>query len=122
MNTLYINVGEELLEFSSFQQWVNKAQSWFRNLNMERHQYICVDKSGRICVCGAQFMRAGKEHTFPVTVYAIEDAPQSNREEKQASAQQAQPKITPHCGVCFWFPSETCDKCTEYSHFVEDPA
>jgi len=36
--------------------------------------------------------------------------------------QQAQPKITPHCGVCFWFPSATCEKCTEYSHFVEDPA
>ena len=37
-------------------------------------------------------------------------------------AQQAQPKITPHCGVCFWFPSATCVKCTEYSRFVEDPA
>lgn len=86
MHTLHLNVGDALLEFSSFQQWVNKAQSWFKQVKKVTHDYICVDKSGRICTCGKHFMRADKEHAFPITVYAIEDAPQENKDEKQASA------------------------------------
>jgi hypothetical protein len=50
------------------------------------------------------------------------EAPRKTGGSKRHIHQQAQPKITPHCGVCFWFPSETCNKCTEYSHFVEDLA
>lgn len=54
--------------------------------------------------------------------YCPPDGQPDTMEETLHIAQQAQPKITPHCGVCFWFPSETCEKCTEYSCFVEDPA
>jgi hypothetical protein len=76
MVSITVQVGEVLIEFTSFQQWVNKAKSWFRNLGMSSCQYICLDNVGRVCTCGKQFMQADREGTFPIRVYAIEDAPQ----------------------------------------------
>lgn len=86
MKTLHINVGEPLLQFDSYQQWVNRARTWFEGLGKGSYEYICVDVSGRVCTCGKQFMRARDENTYPITVYAIEEAPHENVEEKQASA------------------------------------
>jgi hypothetical protein len=71
-NHLQIQVGPELFRFDSETQWVNKAQSWFRNCGVGLNRYICIDKSGRICKHGADFMRATAEKTYPIVVYAID--------------------------------------------------
>lgn len=60
-------VGEELFEFRSYSQWVNKAASWFSGC--KPNECICIDSAGRICRTGKQFMRARDEDTFPVKVY-----------------------------------------------------
>ncbi len=69
MSTITIEVGDELLRFTSFIQWVNKASSWlalYRETN-----YICIDARGRVCRRGEHFMRARDEETFPVIVYSL---------------------------------------------------
>jgi hypothetical protein len=66
-----IQLGEELFRFASYAQWVNKAQSWFRDL---RTGYVCVDSKGRICQIGKQFMRARDDESFPIVVYSIDKA------------------------------------------------
>ena len=49
-------------EFTSFQQWVNKARSWIGGTG-----WICVDAKGRQCKIGAHMMLAEKEGAFPVS-------------------------------------------------------
>ena len=51
-------------QFSTFIQWVNKATSWIGGENA-----LCVDKLGRVCRCGGDFMRARDEDAFPVRFY-----------------------------------------------------
>lgn len=68
-NTITITVGEYLFEFSSFQKWVAKAASWFRNSGLRDGHGLCVDSLGRICATGKEMMRARDEGTFPVKVY-----------------------------------------------------
>jgi hypothetical protein len=48
-------------QFTSFQQWVNKATSWIGGTNP-----LCADAQGRICRIGGDFMRARDENAFPV--------------------------------------------------------
>ncbi len=71
-NTLTIVVGPELFRFASKIQWANKAQSWFLNCGVGLGRYICLDKLGRVCTHGADFMRAERESTYPIAVYAID--------------------------------------------------
>lgn len=47
--------------FDSFQRWVNKASTWVNG-------GACIDHKGRILTCGADFMRARDEATFPVAI------------------------------------------------------
>ena len=49
-------------EFTSFQQWVNKARSWIGGTG-----WLCVDAKGRQCKIGAHMMLAEKEGAFPVS-------------------------------------------------------
>jgi len=51
-------------EFTSFDQWVNKAKSWIGGTGA-----ACFDAHGRACEYGAHFMRARDEETFPVSYY-----------------------------------------------------
>lgn len=69
-NQLFITVGPLLFEFTSFQEWVNKAQGWFERLGGLRT--VCVDAYGRVCVSGKEFQRAEDEKAFPVRVYAAQ--------------------------------------------------
>ena len=48
-------------EFSSFQEWVNKASTWVNG-------GICLDANGVELKIGADFMRARDEDAFPVTI------------------------------------------------------
>jgi hypothetical protein len=67
-----IELGPEMFRFTSFEQWVNKAQSWFKNYGVSPSQYVCIDATGRICGKGKQFMSARDRGAFPVVVYHIE--------------------------------------------------
>lgn len=64
-----ILVDEEMFRFTSEQEWVNKAQSWFRNHPAKK--YICIDSAGRVCEKGKEFIRATKESTYPIIVYRL---------------------------------------------------
>lgn len=68
-NQLTICVGELLFEFRSYQNWVNKAPSWFRNCGHRSDDCLCVDSKGRIVSRGEHFRRAEQEDAFPVKVY-----------------------------------------------------
>jgi hypothetical protein len=50
-------------EFRSFQEWVNKADSWTRPY---RGKTFMHDAKGRICFQGSDFQRARDEDAFPV--------------------------------------------------------
>ena len=67
-DNLHCLVGPELFRFESFQQWVNKAASWFATCGYPSRHAICVDAKGRICQYGKHFMTARDEDAFPVRV------------------------------------------------------
>lgn len=80
-------LGPVAFEFSSFAQWVNRAQSWFHNLaatnrNAAMKRYLCVDAAGRVCMIGKDFHRARDEDKFPVRLYLIDAAPDEANPEK----------------------------------------
>lgn len=68
---LAIEIDEEMFSFISEQDWVNKAQSRFRECGVRQGHYICVDSIGRVCEKGKEFMRAKAENTYPITVYKL---------------------------------------------------
>ena len=68
---LTLTTKRELFSFESEKHWINKAQSLFAACGVPRSRYICLDAAGRVCVSGAEFMRATREGTYPVTVYEI---------------------------------------------------
>lgn len=70
-----VRVGPELFRFSSFSNWVNKARGWFRGV--PAGSWVCIDQRGRICNSGKEFMRADREHAFPVVVYLIDPETES---------------------------------------------
>jgi len=85
-----VALGPIAFEFSSFQQWVNKAAGWFEglaynNLNAAMKRYVSIDAAGRVCMIGKDFMRARDEGKFPVRVYLI-DAKQENAPPTDAHA------------------------------------
>lgn len=51
-------------QFTSMQNWINKATSWIGGENA-----LCVDAKDRICRCGEDFQRAHDEGTYPVRFY-----------------------------------------------------
>jgi hypothetical protein len=71
MAKITVEVGPELFRFETFQQWVNKAASWFRRAGVSSADVLCVDRRGRICTGGTEFIRANKEGTFPVVAYLV---------------------------------------------------
>lgn len=68
-NKITITVGEEVFEFSSFNDWVNYAPGRFQRHNVGASNTICIDAKGRVCLSGGEFMRARDEEAFPVRVY-----------------------------------------------------
>lgn len=69
---MVVKLGRELFRFNSFEQWVNKAQSWFKTAGVSSTQFVCIDATGHICGMGKQFMSARDRNAFPVIVYHIE--------------------------------------------------
>lgn len=67
-------------QFSSFQEWVNKATSWIGGTNP-----LCADAMGRRCRIGADFMRARDEGAYPVRFWYGEGG-QSKAEQRKCRA------------------------------------
>ena len=66
-----IQVGRELFRFESLTKWVNYATFMFANCGVCSCDVIAINFQGRICSCGDHFMRADRENTYPIRVYAI---------------------------------------------------
>lgn len=64
-----IAVGEELFQFTSFDDWVDNAHRKFVSADVMAMHCVCVDANDRVCLKGAEFMRARDEGTFPIRVY-----------------------------------------------------
>lgn len=63
---------EPLFEFSSYAEWVNKAQGWFGNLNLSKaEKTVCIDPNGNILTVGADFKIADCRNLFPVKVFRL---------------------------------------------------
>lgn len=65
---LRILVKRELFSFSSHQQWVNKAQSWYANCGVSKGFYVTVDANGHVMHMGRCFTSAA----YPVTCYELQ--------------------------------------------------
>jgi hypothetical protein len=63
-----------VFDFPSYLNWVNTARTKFKREYKKGagdKDFLCVDAVGRICVKGAEFMRARDEKTFPIKTYRI---------------------------------------------------
>ncbi len=66
---------DAVCEFTSYQQWVNKAASWLGGKRSDgarhspRFEGVCVDARGRVCANGGDFMRARDDGSFPVRAH-----------------------------------------------------
>lgn len=67
--SITITVGEELFQFSSYENWISKAQNWFKQSRATSSSTICVDAKGRICEYGMHFQRAKIDDAYPIKVY-----------------------------------------------------
>ncbi|PUA17306.1 hypothetical protein [Glaciimonas sp. PCH181] len=63
--TVTMTVGEELFEFSSFDNWLLTVRDKFVAHRVNRDRVVCVDASGRICANAQDFSIAD----YPVKVY-----------------------------------------------------
>lgn len=68
-------------EFTSFQQWVNKATSWIGGTNP-----LCADAQGRVCRNGGDMMRARDEGAFPVRFWYGEGGQSKAEQRRQRTA------------------------------------
>jgi len=64
---LTVQVGQKVFEFTSERDWINNASARF--IQIPNNSAIGVDTEGRICTSGAEFMRAEREGTYPISVY-----------------------------------------------------
>jgi hypothetical protein len=73
-------------EFTTFQEWVNKATSWIGGTNP-----LCADAKNRICTRGADMQRAHDEGAFPVRFWfgAGPIKTQKEMRKSQAAARKA---------------------------------
>jgi hypothetical protein len=66
-----VSVGEPVFSFADFDDWCDNARHRFSSHGMHSSDALCVDRSGRVCTKGAEFMRARDEGTFPILVYRV---------------------------------------------------
>lgn len=67
----WVSLSRELFRFENERHWVSKAKSWFANCGVPKYKYICLDAKGRVCISGAEFMRATKDDAYPIITYEI---------------------------------------------------
>lgn len=66
-----IQHGEKLFEFSSQQDWINKAQGIWKSHKVRSDDTVCVDQRGRICNVGRHFMVAQRDNAYPIEVFRL---------------------------------------------------
>jgi len=102
MDSVEIEIGEEIGRFKSHAEWVNHApwvyQAAYNKIGSK--DVITLDSATprRVMIRGAQFNRAEIELTFPVMIYALE-----KREEEEDSDYIDPRHICPYCG------QDSCD-------------
>jgi len=69
MQEISIKVGNELFQFSTFDNWCDTAQKKFSVAGVRWQDTLCIDSMGRVCVKGEEFMRAQEQDTFPIRVF-----------------------------------------------------
>lgn len=70
MPKVTVELGDQLFEFKTFGDWVNKAQSRYGTIcGVKKEDTIAIDNAGRVCAKGLEMMRARDEQTFPVRIY-----------------------------------------------------
>ncbi len=65
--------GDKLFEFSSKQQWINKAQQIWKFHEVRAADTICVDQLGRLCNIGKHFMDAERDNAYPIEVFRMRE-------------------------------------------------
>jgi hypothetical protein len=64
-----------VFEFTSFQNWVNKASYWYSQHRDNRHtQFLAIDSEGYVCIIGQNFMDADANNRFPIKVYKLKSS------------------------------------------------
>lgn len=66
-----VMLGAPLFSFDSLQQWINKGRSWYATCGFGEYDIVTLDAIGRVVKKGAEFTRADREGTYPITVYPI---------------------------------------------------
>ncbi len=66
-----IQPGPYLFEFSSYQDWVNRAHRLWRQHGVASDLTVCIDMNGRVCTFGRDFSVAENDGAYPVRVYMI---------------------------------------------------
>lgn len=69
MPPVFVELGDEMFMFSTFDNWCDTAQHKFKNAGVRSNDVLALDSKGRICQKGFEFMRARDEEAFPVRVY-----------------------------------------------------
>lgn len=65
-----IDLGDKLFEFTSQQDWINRAQRAWKQIGLSADYHtICVDATGRICRIGRDFRIASEDDAYPISVY-----------------------------------------------------
>lgn len=85
MEKITVN-GELLFELESKQAWINRVPRILPPKTRRGEQWIWVDKNGNIFECGADFMAADKDQTYPCKVYRLQNVAgvsKSKEEDKQ---------------------------------------
>jgi hypothetical protein len=62
---------EFIFEFTSKQQWINKAPQWFEPYSSKAEKTICLDSGGNVLTTGKDFADAEVLKTYPVKVYRL---------------------------------------------------
>jgi hypothetical protein len=62
---------EYLFEFTSKEQWINKAQDWFAPYRSLADKTICLDTRGYVLTTGKDFADAEITQSYPVKVYRL---------------------------------------------------
>ena len=66
-----IELGEKLFEFSSKQDWINRANRIWRLHETNAQRNVCIDQLGRICGWGKHFADAERDNAYPIEVFRL---------------------------------------------------
>ncbi len=77
MRSKSIKIGRKLFEFATFDDWVDNARRRFGDYRasvdyLASQRTLSLDKQGRVCLHGKDFIRADEDRTYPIRVYSID--------------------------------------------------